>query len=559
MPLLDYGLRDDPVFSDDFEAPMMDVLGATAEEVLVRSPVSSVYRMSELHYARQSEYSRKLSYQESLDYIGDSDLELEGRNYNVSELNILMQRKREERARQDIMRRAPKGFVAGAAEFTTGVVASALDPVNLAVSFLPVVGQARYASMLKAAKTPLARAGVRAKVGAIEGAAGALAVEPIVLMAADQEQADYGAMDSLMNIAFGTVLGGGLHMGAGYVKDKFRGIEQVIDDIKPEVHQQAARTAVAQVVRGERINVEPLLRTDPIFNYKTGELLTESQRLKTPDELGFQRKEIDAIATTEDKRISMKSALVDYEKNLVIEKTLTRKQVKQSKIDKSNLEFQIDKLESRLESVKSKRPQTKEARRAQQKNIQNLKKEIGQKKKTLDDIDTRLNEDKNIRDNNRANARLKNDAQDTINKIENGESINFGKLQGEVRRIVDGVLKQHAENVAKPKQNLDVVVRDALDHMNRSGEPENQLFYNPEAVRYASDVSETLDQYADMERLAGDMQEIEAMTKEVAGDDIDIDKIAETDPDFKRVKELEEGKKQLDEFTKKLANCMRAA
>jgi len=53
----------------------------------------------------------------------------------------------------------------------------------------------------------------------VEGSFGAAIVEPIVYSSAKQVQADYGIVDSFMNISFGTILGTGLHVGAGKLKD----------------------------------------------------------------------------------------------------------------------------------------------------------------------------------------------------------------------------------------------------------------------------------------------------------------------------------------------------
>jgi hypothetical protein len=81
--------------------------------------------------------------------------------------------------------------------------------------FIPVVGQARFASLV--AKYGFTKA--RMMRGAIEGFTGIAAVEPLVYGAATAEQSDYGLVDSFMAVSFGTVLGGGLHIGAGKLKD----------------------------------------------------------------------------------------------------------------------------------------------------------------------------------------------------------------------------------------------------------------------------------------------------------------------------------------------------
>src|SRR5690606_9225885 len=80
----------------------------------------------------------------------------------------------------------------------------------------------RYAAMLGRAATPLARAGVRAGVGAVEGAVGAAIIEPLPLIAAQMDQTEYGLSDSLANIALGGLLGGGLHTVGGAVSDALR-------------------------------------------------------------------------------------------------------------------------------------------------------------------------------------------------------------------------------------------------------------------------------------------------------------------------------------------------
>jgi len=49
--------------------------------------------------------------------------------------------------------------------------------------------------------------------------AGAAIVEPLVYGVAQSVQADYDLYDSFLNIGFGAVMGSGLHVGAGKLKD----------------------------------------------------------------------------------------------------------------------------------------------------------------------------------------------------------------------------------------------------------------------------------------------------------------------------------------------------
>jgi hypothetical protein len=137
----------------------------------------------------------------------------------------MVDQKKEERERQSILERGPQGswnpfsggFYVGAAKLAVGIGGSFLDPINIGASFIPVFGQARFAKLVAQPSMTLPRA--RAIRGAVEGSFGAAVVEPIVYTSAKQIQADYGIVDSFMNIGFGTILGTGLHVGAGKLKD----------------------------------------------------------------------------------------------------------------------------------------------------------------------------------------------------------------------------------------------------------------------------------------------------------------------------------------------------
>ena len=101
-------------------------------------------------------------------------------------------------------------------------MASLLDPINVASAFLPVVGQAKWAAIVGRlglrglTKRKLFLRGTR---GALEGAVGAAIIEPVILTAARQEQADYDLTSSMVNIGIGGILGGGLHIGGGALRD----------------------------------------------------------------------------------------------------------------------------------------------------------------------------------------------------------------------------------------------------------------------------------------------------------------------------------------------------
>lgn len=192
---------------------------------------------------------------------------------------LMIELRREELARRSVMQRA-QGFVSGAAMFAADIVASMADPLNIAASFIPVVGQARFLRWAERLGTTRARAAR----GAIEGAVGAAVVEPIVLAGARAQQADYGPGDSLLNIAFGTVVGGGLHVAGGWGSDVaarlrdrpdlrerlaiarategWDGLAATVEAWSPAVRRDFLRTAASQGVTGHHVDVARVIAAE---------------------------------------------------------------------------------------------------------------------------------------------------------------------------------------------------------------------------------------------------------------------------------------------------------
>jgi hypothetical protein len=114
------------------------------------------------------------------------------------------------------------GVMAGLGQMGTELAVGMTDPVNLAASFIPVVGEARTARMLEMAGASfIKRAGVRAAIGAADAGVGMTAIEPLNYYAAKQLQADYSTDDSLRNVLFGTGMGMLLHTGVGGLADLY--------------------------------------------------------------------------------------------------------------------------------------------------------------------------------------------------------------------------------------------------------------------------------------------------------------------------------------------------
>jgi len=212
---------------DQYKMNLYETLGAVAADNWNFNPVMSLLNYSDLYNSRQRAKFNKdirVDREELNKEYASIGLHFEQDEYQ-SVVDIMVREKNEERARQNIMARGAKGswnpfsggFYVGAAKFTTGLATSFLDPLNIAASFIPVYGQARFAKLL--ARQGMTFTKARARRGAIEGAVGATLVEPIVYSVAKSLQSDYDLYDSFLNVTFGTILGSGLHVGAGKLKD----------------------------------------------------------------------------------------------------------------------------------------------------------------------------------------------------------------------------------------------------------------------------------------------------------------------------------------------------
>lgn len=249
-------VRRDRNLLDDVASSQFEAAEAAFDQAFFENPTTAARRINELNRAEQGDVispaypaygieevraepaTPLLTAEQARARVKESGLDLTIDDAGIREgaLDILLERKREEVQRQFVLDHAPGSTVP--LQLLAGFVASVLDPINVASAFVPVVGEARYASMLAKATTRAGRFGVRARVGAIEGAVGAALVEPLVLYASERDQADYDITDSMLNIAFGTVLGGGLHATGGAISDFRRG--SVLQDVQAE-----APTAIA--------------------------------------------------------------------------------------------------------------------------------------------------------------------------------------------------------------------------------------------------------------------------------------------------------------------------
>lgn len=266
----------------EFEASPTEAAGAAFDQAIFENPTTALRRMDELadaDYGRtvyapgtQGSVSSRidpdtplLSADDARARIAESGLDLKVPDTGMRQgvLDILMSRKREELQRQVVMASAPRS--AAPLQILAGFAASAIDPINIAAAFVPVVGEARYTAMLARAGGAAGRFGVRAGVGAAEGAVGAAMVEPLILAASSQDQSDYDMADSLANIAFGSILGGGLHSLGGAAADalRSRAARMAAGELPESAHAVDATAPIADELAPTRRSAIDLLDDSP--------------------------------------------------------------------------------------------------------------------------------------------------------------------------------------------------------------------------------------------------------------------------------------------------------
>lgn len=283
-------------------------MGAAFEQSWTEAPLDSIWRDRELRLANvgqgevkytytnplmgrdieitETKPKKRLSTDEAKEQIKQTGLPLSvpEASYTQEALDIIIERKQSELLRKDQMDRA-KGIVPAVGQFTAMLAAQVVDPINVAASFVPVVGPARYTAMMAKATTAGARALTRLKVGAVEGVAGAAIVEPFVYRATQREQADYTMYDSMLNVGLGAVMGAGLHAGFGAVGDLIRkGVRpdvatatvkptgdtpRFVANAAPETREAMFKSSIAQELEGRPTNVEAVGNFDNNLNIET--------------------------------------------------------------------------------------------------------------------------------------------------------------------------------------------------------------------------------------------------------------------------------------------------
>ena len=365
---------------DQFQTGMFETLGEIAKDAWKYNPVSSAFRLSELEINRGRIDNEPLIDRQKLnDEYGKYNLFFE-EDEKQSTVDIFVARKKAEIERQSIIQRGPQGFLPATAKLATSLVTSIADPINLAMMFIPIVGEARFAAMVARAGLT----GARFRKGAMEGLVGIAAIEPLVYTAATREQSDYDLVDSLIAVTFGGFLGGGLHVGVGKLKDfntrrKFykkikiarekagitdgedpgfslyreyypenSRIMKELAETNPDVRRTLLAKALADLGEDIDVNVKDVADLDPkLRNAQINEKVSPNERVnpknQVDEDINFKRQEI----TSEDTAASRT-------KNSLEQKAQDEYEASNAKedIELRNLDEEVGTVESQLTILK---------------------------------------------------------------------------------------------------------------------------------------------------------------------------------------------------------------
>ena len=179
----------------------------------------------------------------------------------IDEFETMLELRKRQRREEITVSRRPKTWLGAGAVLAGDFTAGLVDPINVAASYIPIVGQLRYARWLERAGSAGGRAAVRFGVGAAEGTVGAAVYEGLNLATNRSLPENYGLADSFLNVAFGGVLGGGLHALGGLTYDLTPSRARVLAERASGERRRAALTeAVTAADNGRRVDVAAVFR-----------------------------------------------------------------------------------------------------------------------------------------------------------------------------------------------------------------------------------------------------------------------------------------------------------
>lgn len=200
---------------------------------------------------------------------------------------LMYDNKKEQVVRDAIIQSGPGGLSGIGIAVLGGIAVAATDPLDLASSFIPVVGQAGKA----AAIARFGRIGGRAAVGATEGAIGAAITEPVYYGFSRQLQLDYTMSDALLNVGAGTFLGGGIGAAAGVITRRGVDVAEATRIAKPDIEVRTDLEPAPTVT--QRPEIREKTQADISRQYQNAEAFNMMMNSRTSADLAIRQMVLD--------------------------------------------------------------------------------------------------------------------------------------------------------------------------------------------------------------------------------------------------------------------------
>lgn len=263
-----------------------DFYGAALDEGIHSQTFESIWRMSEYHLAGDfdEETNPLLPTAEANHQAQQAGLDLKfSIDPTLDEFNLLMNRKIAERDRQTILSSGADNIMRSAGAMGVGFLGSLLNPLDLGLMFLPVVGEAAKAEAVGAkfagvggkiaaglerglvTEEQLAKAGIAFKgytAAAVTGSVGMATIEIPRFLAAKEDQTKFSSDEFFTNVALGGLFGIGMH-GLGQI---FKAALKAHGKLTPETHENMGVAATEDFLNGDVIDPVRVAHLDDHVN-----------------------------------------------------------------------------------------------------------------------------------------------------------------------------------------------------------------------------------------------------------------------------------------------------
>lgn len=236
-------------------------LKTSFEHALKEGPVGSYYRILQSYetiYDNDSPVVSKENADTLLKEYRVNNITIPKEGVTQSYLDLVVAQTKAKAEREQIYQRTSHGAINSSLSFTASLAGSMLDPTNIGLMFLPVVGQAR-------AGTLLGRTGQRFLQGALMGGAQSIAFQPFTTQAASMEGEDYTNMQALTNIALGTLAGGAIPSLFGAVGEGIGRIRAYRASKKTKLESDLSTNNIADELIDNKTTVSAT--NEPSFDY----------------------------------------------------------------------------------------------------------------------------------------------------------------------------------------------------------------------------------------------------------------------------------------------------